>query len=130
MKKIAIPVLSGRFSSHFGGAEGFALFDVDENEGRIVDRIDHPAPPHAMGSFPAWLRDQGVDVILAAGMGPRAVEMLQASGVEVVLGASGDDPDDLVQAWLNGTLTATGESCHDHGHHHGPGDGHGEGGCH
>ncbi len=138
MKKIAIPVLGGRFSSHFGGAQGFAVFTVDEGEGRVLQREDFPAPPHSMGAFPSWLASQGVDTIIAAGMGPRAVAMLQASGVEVILGASGEDPEAMVRAWLEGTLTATGESCHEHGHHHGagtghdhgPGGGHGHGGCH
>jgi len=127
MRKIALPILGGRFSSHFGGAEGFAVFSVDEAEGRVIEQTDHPAPAHATGSFPRWLASQGVHTIIAAGMGPRAVQMLQASGIEVILGASGDDPEALVREWMEGRLTATGESCHDHGYHHGAGNGHGHG---
>ncbi len=132
MKKIAIPLLGGRFSSHFGGAEGFTVFTVDTEQDAVLRREDHPAPEHAMGSFPAWLASRGVNVVIAAGMGPRAVQMLQASGIEVVLGAAGDDPRAMVEAWMAGELTATGESCHDHGRHHGPGAAphHGPGGGH
>lgn len=129
MKTIAVPVLGGRFSSHFGGAEGFAVYQADEVNKTVADRVLHPAPPHAQGSFPAFLAQLGVDVVIAAGMGPRAVQILEANGIEVVLGARGQDPDALVTSYLDGTLAATGESCHDHGHGHGPGQlGHGHGG--
>ena len=121
MKKIALPVIGGAFSSHFGGAEAFAIYEVDEAAGTVLGHTVHPAPPHERGSFPAWLASQGVDTVIAAGMGPRAVQILQANGIEVVLGASGRDPRAMVAAYLEGTLAATGESCHDHGHGHGPG---------
>ncbi len=62
--------------------------------------------------------------MIAAGMGPRAVQILEANGVQVVLGAMGQDPDALVAAYLEGSLAATGESCHDHGHGHGGHCGH------
>ncbi len=127
MKRIAVPVLGGRFSSHFGGAEGFAVYEADEANGTITGRTVHPAPAHAQGSFPAFLARQGVDVVIAAGMGPRAVQLLQANGVEVILGATGEDPEALVGAYLDGSLSATGESCHEHsqpGHHHGGRCGH------
>jgi len=132
MKKIALPVLNGLFSSHFGGAEGFAVFDIEEDSKTIGDMVFHQAPEHALGSFPGWLAGQGVDIVIAAGMGPRAVQMLQANGIEVVLGASGREPEGLVKAYLDGTLSASGESCNDHGHHaHGSGHSHhsGGGGC-
>ena len=121
MKRIALPVLGKRFSSHFGGAEAFALFDADETTQTITKRSIHPAPPHAQGSFPTFLASQGVDVVIAAGMGPRAVQILEANGIEVILGAAGNDPEALAQAYLEDNLDATGESCHDHGHSHGPG---------
>jgi predicted Fe-Mo cluster-binding NifX family protein len=124
MKKIAVPVLGGRFSSHFGGAEAFAVYQADEATKTIADKVIHPAPPHAQGSFPAFLAQIGADVIIAQGMGPRAVQILESNGIEVVLGAMGEDPDALVTAYLEGTLAATGESCHEHGHGHGGHCGH------
>ncbi len=121
MKTIAVPVLGGRFSSHFGGAEGFAVYQADEATQTVAEKVIHPAPPHAQGAFPAFLDQVGADVIIAGGMGPRAVQILEANGIEVVLGAVGEDPDAIVAAYLEGTLAATGESCHDHGHGYGHG---------
>ncbi len=123
MKKIAVPILNGQFSSHFGGSEGFAVYEVDESTGTVTGRTVHAAPGHVRGAFPGYLSREGVDVVIAGGMGPRAVQIFEANGIEVVLGVTGGDPDTLVAQYLQGTLAATGESCHDHGHGHG--DGHG-----
>lgn len=125
MKTIAIPMAAGTFSTHFGGAEAFALYTVDESSGAIASKSIAPPPEHGRGVFPAWLRRQGVEVVLAGGMGPRAAGMLAQHGVEVVLGIAGDEPDALVRRYLAGTLESTGEECHEHGFHdcghdHGP----------
>jgi len=133
VKTIAVPLSSGKFSSHFGGAASFALYAVDESARTILDRRDLAPPEHGHGVFPMWLREQGADRILAGGMGPRAISIFAHHGIEVVLGVDGDDPDDLVRRHLAGTLQATGEPCHDHGFHgcghdhdHSPGQEHGQ----
>ena len=135
--RIAVPLLQGRFSEHFGGAETFAFYTVDEASRTVGERATGAPPEHGRGVFPMWLRQQGATVVLAGGMGPRAVDILAQHGIRVLLGIRGDDPDALVQAYLNGTLEATGELCHEHGFHdcghdHGRehGQGGGRGGCH
>jgi predicted Fe-Mo cluster-binding NifX family protein len=122
--KIALPLYDGRFSSHFGGAQAFAFYTVPDGAGE-PDPPELVAPPeHGRGIFPMWIRQQGATVVLAGGMGPKASGILAQHGIEVVLGIKGDDPDAVVRAYLDGTLEATGESCHEHGfhdcgHHHG-----------
>ena len=127
---IAVPVREGRFSGHFGGADAFALYTVDEAN-REVSQHEMAAPPeHGRGIFPMWLRKKGVTTVLAGGMGPRASNILFGHGIDVVLGAEGDDPEIMVRAYLDGTLPATGELCHDHGFHDcDHGHSHGAGGC-
>jgi len=115
--KIAIPVHQGRFSEHFGGAEAFAFYTVDEANHTIDGRLLGSPPEHGRGIFPMWLRQQGATVVLAGGMGPRAAGILAQHGIEVVTGVRGDDPDIVAQQYLDGTLEATGEMCHDHNHH-------------
>jgi len=119
--KIAVPMVQGRFSDHFGGAEGFGLFEVDEVSRIVVSRVFQAAPPHERGAFPRWLKEQGADVILAGGMGPRAMQMFEHFGIHVVAGVSGGDPEALVKGFLDGTLQATGEGCSG-GHLHNCGD--------
>lgn len=122
MIKIAVPVANGAFCSHFGGAQHFAVFTADRQTQAITERAVLAPPPHERGAFPIWLREQGVHVVLAGGMGPRAQMMLEQSGVDTVLGLQGGNPEELAQAYLRGNLVSTGSSCegghlhHCHGH--------------
>ena len=105
--KIAVPVHQGRFCGHFGGAEAFALYTVDEESRTISDRELGAPPEHGRGVFPMWLRQQGATVVLAGGMGPRAANIFAHHGVEVVLGVVGEDPERMVRNYLAGTLEST-----------------------
>ena len=114
---IAVPTFAGRFSSHFGGADEFALYTIDAANKEISNVESKSAPEHGRGVFPIWLRNQGVTTVIAGGMGPRAAELFLSQGIEVVLGAEGDDPRSMARAYLDGTLRTSGELCHDHGFH-------------
>lgn len=132
MMKVAVPMEQGRFCPHFGGAQVFAFYTVDDSARAITGRHTGQPPEHGRGVYPMWLKQQGATVVLAGGMGPRAMDIFARHGIEVVLGVAGIDPDALVESYVNGTLEATGELCHEHGFHdcghdH---DGAGSGGCH
>ena len=130
--KIAIPIHDDKFCEHFGGAEAFAFYTIDEDSRTIGDRLLGAPPEHGRGVFPVWLREQGATVVLAGGMGPRAANIFAHHGVEVVLGVQGEDPETIVRGYLDGTLETTGEVCHDHGFHDCGHDHHNGGGsgCH
>lgn len=117
MITIAVPMVGKRFSSHFGGADSFALYRVDEGRAAVSGRRVVVPPEHGHGVFPMWLRQLGASAVIAGGMGPRASSIFAHHGIQVVLGADGDDPDLLVRSFLDGTLRTTGETCHDHGFH-------------
>ena len=93
---IAVPIREGRFSSHFGGAEAFAFYTVKGADKEVARRSVDTPPEHGRGVFPVWLGKQGVTTVLAGGMGPRASGIFTTLGIEVVLGAEGDDPDVLL----------------------------------
>lgn len=115
MVKVAVPVAGGQFSEHFGAADGFLIFESGgEGADSLVERRLQ-APPHERGAFPAWLRSLGVSAVLAGGMGPRAQQMFQASGIDLILGIAGGTPRSLVEAYLRGELVSQGSSCE--GHH-------------
>jgi ATP-binding protein involved in chromosome partitioning len=119
MLKIAVPTYGGVFSTHFGGADRFAIFEVDDQAGTIVSVTSAAPPPHEQGSFPTWLKEQGCQVILAGGMGPRAIQMLEGFGIQTVVGIQGGgEPGAVVKEFIAGRLTASGQSCHDQGFHH------------
>ncbi len=110
--RIAIPVSRGRLCAHFGHCERFALVDVDQTSQQTTTTWLTP-PPHEPGVLPQWLHAQGATVVIAGGMGQRARQLFQASGIEVIVGAKPEAPEDLVQAYLNGSL-ASGPNLCDH----------------
>ncbi len=111
--RIAIPVTGGVMSSHFGHCERFAIFDVGEDGKSIRQKQEIAAPPHEPGTFPKWLHEQGATLIIAGGMGSRAQSLFNQHDIQVVVGATGGDPDVIVKNFLDGRLE-TGANVCDH----------------
>ena len=111
--KIAIPIAGGLLCAHFGHCEEFAFYEVDRSTGRIVDQQRLIAPPHQPGLLPRWLQGQTVNLVLAGGMGSRAQTALTQFGIEVVTGVSNEDPERIVDAYMDGRLQ-TGANVCDH----------------
>lgn len=111
--RIAIPVNSGELCSHFGRCEKFILFDIDPETREVTGRVAAHPPPHSPGAFPPWLAKQKVDLVIAAGMGPRAQGLLAQHGIRVLTGADEKNPDETVAAFLSDRLR-TGENVCDH----------------
>ena len=110
--KIAIPLADGQLCMHFGHCEQFALVETDE-QNNIVSKTMLTPPAHEPGVLPAWLHEQGADVIIAGGMGSRAQQLFTQNNITVVVGASATTPEQLVAAYLNDTLE-TGDNVCDH----------------
>ena len=111
--RIAIPVANGTLCMHFGHCEQFALIDVDEASKAVTGTEHLTPPPHEPGLLPRWLHEQGANVIIAGGMGQRAQGLFAQNGIKVVVGASGDTAENVVSAYLNGTLRV-GQNVCDH----------------
>jgi len=112
--KIAIPVVAGKLCMHFGHCEQFALVEVDDDN-KTITRTGYLTPPaHEPGVLPRWLHEQGANIIIAGGMGQRAQGLFSQNGIEVVVGAPAEKPEDVVSAYLAGTLEA-GQNIGDHG---------------
>ena len=109
--KIAIPLADGRLTAHFGHCREFALIDVEGNE--ITKKETLEPPPHEPGVLPAWLHDLGANVVIAGGMGGRALDLFEKNGITVVTGASAGEPEELVRSYIDETL-ATGANVCDH----------------
>jgi len=111
--KYAVPVSGGQLSPHFGHCEHFAIFEVEEQGKQIKSRENVPSPEHQPGLLPGWLAQQGVSVVIAGGMGPRAQDIFQQHGITVVIGALETDPEKVVLHHISGGLV-TGENVCDH----------------
>lgn len=115
--KIAIPLAGGKLCTHFGHCQEFAFVSV--TDGKITGIAKKTPPPHEPGVFPAWLAQEGADIILAGGMGERAQALFQQNGIKVVSGVPAGAPEEVVKAYLKGTLTTGANPCnHDEDGHH------------
>lgn len=110
---IALPTSDGQLCMHFGHCEKFFIFEVNEDEKRIIAKTVLTPPPHEPGLLPKWLHSEGVNAVIAGGMGQRAQGLFAEAGVNVIVGAQPDDPEKVVMAYLNGTLQ-TGDNVCDH----------------
>jgi predicted Fe-Mo cluster-binding NifX family protein len=109
---IAIATENGHVSPHFGRCQQYTLFDVAH--GVIQSKRVVPNPGHEPGVLPAFLKEIGASCIIAGGMGPRAQQLFDQQGIDVVMGVSGK-VEDIANAFLAGELTGQGNAC-DHGH--------------
>ena len=100
--KFAIPLAEGKLTAHFGHCQEFALVYVEDN---IITNTEMKVPPpHEPGVLPRWLHQQGTDVIIAGGMGARALELFAENGIKVLTGAPSLAPEELVQQYLDSKL--------------------------
>ncbi len=73
--KFAIPLARGVLCNHFGHSEEFAIIETEN--GQIKDKELHTPPPHEPGVLPRWLGELGVKVVIAGGMGRRALDLFE-----------------------------------------------------
>ena len=111
--KIAIPLSEGKLAMHFGHCEFFALIEVDPWQKTVVGRENLISPPHQPGFLPSWLSERGANIIIAGGMGHRALDLFAQQGIQVVVGIPAETPEKIVTDYLAGKLQA-GENVCDH----------------
>ncbi len=102
--KIAIPVADGLLCSHFGQCQQFAVIEVDDEAKQIITQEMLTPPPHEPGSFPAWLSEMGCNLIIAGGIGGRAVALFEQNGIEVIMGTQNNEPVEIVNEYLSNNL--------------------------
>jgi len=82
--------LKSKISHHFGRCPYYVFVDV---EGEIVKNVEVKRNPfynrHAPGIVPQFIRDEGADVIIAGGMGLRALEWFKRLNIKPITGVEG-----------------------------------------
>ena len=111
--RIAIPVVDGKLSMHFGHCEEFVILDVDAEKKTVARKEITEAPDHQPGLLPGWLAERGVDIVIAGGMGRRAQALFADQDIRLAIGAPAEEPETLALAYVNGILE-TGPNICDH----------------
>lgn len=108
--RIAIPTDRGQVSAHFGHCEEFTVYDIDENQKKVIAKEVIENPGHEPGFLPIFLAKQNVNCIIAGGMGSRAKEIFDNNNIQTIAGVSGF-VDEVVQEYLKGDLVSDDNYC-------------------
>ncbi|MCX5906216.1 MAG: NifB/NifX family molybdenum-iron cluster-binding protein [Deltaproteobacteria bacterium] len=106
--------LDGEVSMHFGRCPYYTFLEVEEGKVKTWKVVDNPYfGNHEPGKVPEFIHSQEAKVMIAGGMGPRAIEFFDGYGIEAVTGAVGKTKD-VLDAYLRGDLRGAGGCHHDH----------------
>ncbi len=123
MKRIALASdddrgFEGSLSAHFGRCPFYTFVDVEEDRILGCEVIKNPYfPNHQPGVIPQFIHSQKADVMIAGGMGPRAIDFFNQFGIDVATGVQGKVRD-IVEAYLRGEIEGI-VACEHHGQDHG-----------
>jgi len=106
---IAIPTMNGKLSSHFGHARDFAFIKVED--GKIVNKEIAIPPGYEPGVLPTWLNSKKTDIVIAGGIGRRAIGFFNQFGIDVITGAPSETPEKVVKDYIDGKLQTEGNLC-------------------
>ncbi len=124
--KVAVPARDGLVDAHFGHCEHFMVYSLDEKKKIVAEeKIDSPEGCGCKSNIAGILARTGVTHMVAGNMGEGAVHVLQAHGIDVIRGASGNARQ-VAERFAAGTIADSRESCpgHGSGHPHGADCGH------
>lgn len=105
-------------SPHFGRCPHYVLVDVEGHEITGVQEVDSPFyGQHQPGQVPGFIHSLGANVMLAGGMGGRAIMFFEQYGIECVTGAYGTVRQS-VERYLGGEVrgAAPCKESQEHGH--------------
>lgn len=108
---------NGEIFGHFGKTEAFKIYEVHNNE--VVNSVVLGTNGSGHSALSKFLYENGVDVLICGGIGGGAQNALNAAGILLFPGHSGQ-ADDIVKAFLNDELQPSGANCdhhHEDGHH-------------
>ncbi|MEN8207742.1 MAG: NifB/NifX family molybdenum-iron cluster-binding protein [Candidatus Fermentibacteria bacterium] len=98
--------LDSSVSHHFGRCPYFTVVDLDENEITNVESVENPFfNGHSPGQVPAFIKGLNADVMLAGGMGRRAISIFEEYGILCATGAAGT-VNSAVNTYAAGSLSA------------------------
>lgn len=121
MKRIAVPLTDGKqIDNHFGHCEFYGIYTLGHDNEIIGEEIlQSQQGCGCKSNIAGVLRDEGVSIMLAGGIGDGAIAVLNSVGIDVIRGCSGIAAD-VVKLYADGLISDSGNSCAQH-HEHGGG---------
>ena len=117
--RIAATYENGEVFQHFGHSKRFKIYIIEGSE--VVSSVVLPTAGSGHSALAGWLKQNQIDTLICGGIGGGAQQALEAVGIKLYAGVSGD-ADAAVDALLKGTLRYVSEANCSHHHDHGEGD--------
>lgn len=113
--KVAVPVTSNNLvDDHFGHCKFYNVFSISEqNKITEIQIVPSVAGCGCKSNIATVLASDGVEVLLAGGIGEGAIRVLNLAGIKVVRGCSGQ-AGEVVKQYISGKIADSGESCSHH----------------
>ena len=118
MKKIAVPVdINNQIEDHFGHCDHYEILTIS-NENKIVkiQTLETVQGCGCKSNISSVLFDSRVTLILADAIGASVINVLNNSGIQVILGCSGN-AQVIVKQFVQEKISDSGVSCLQHKHH-------------
>jgi predicted Fe-Mo cluster-binding NifX family protein len=117
--KIAIPVTNdNQIEDHFGHCEFYNIYTISEKNDIIdTQSLESEQGCGCKSNIASVLKEQGVTIMLAGGIGGGAINVLNDAGIKVIRGCSGN-PETIINQFNLGLIKDSGLSCqhHENGH--------------
>ncbi|MBN2804417.1 MAG: NifB/NifX family molybdenum-iron cluster-binding protein [Deltaproteobacteria bacterium] len=106
--------LEGDVGMHFGRCPAFVVVQTEDNRIKEANVKENPSfANHQPGVVPEFVNSLGANVIIAGGMGPKAINMFHSFGIDVATGVGGK-VGNVVNAFLEGKVSGIIPCNHDH----------------
>lgn len=115
-KRIAIPSSGEVLDAHFGRALEFTVFAIEGNEARKLEVLSASGLQHQHEGLASMFKRNGVEALVCGGIGGGMINGLNAVGLDVITGASGNVVE-VANSYAKGKLVSTGSVCQEHDHH-------------
>lgn len=122
--RVAVTYADGNIFQHFGQTKQFKIYDIDN--GAVTAEKVVSAGDYEHCSLGSFLYENGVTVLICGNLGAGASKSLQAAGILVYGGNSGDADTAVAKLLRQELIYDPTPSCHDHdcGHHDSESAGH------
>ncbi|MCD6474049.1 MAG: NifB/NifX family molybdenum-iron cluster-binding protein [Thermoplasmata archaeon] len=106
--KIAIPSedekgLESEISMHFGRCRYYTFIEIEDGELKNVEVVKVSFEEHGYGELPEFIKKHGANLVIAYGMGERAIDYFNNLGIDVITGVKGKIKE-VVEKFVEGKL--------------------------
>ncbi|MGC8663176.1 MAG: NifB/NifX family molybdenum-iron cluster-binding protein [Thermoplasmata archaeon] len=121
---VALPVdgdfgIESEISQHFGRTRYFAFARIEKGSIIEINIKENPFMEHGVGDLPNFIKENNAEVVIAYGMGEKAIELFNSYGIDVITGANGKIKDVLEEFLKNSLdLDTSWKDNEDFGHEH------------